>query len=103
MPDDPAILKEKVSEGAEKYDIVLVGAGSAKGRRDHTKEVFEELGDMIFRWIRMKPGRPAMAARIKDKPVICLPGFPMSTTVVLWSLVYPLLNFLSAKDGDRRC
>lgn len=101
VPDDPAILKEKVSEGAEKYDIVLVGAGSAKGRRDHTKEVFEELGDMIFRWIRMKPGRPAMAARIKDKPVICLPGFPMSTTVVLWSLVYPLLNFLSAKDGDR--
>ncbi len=101
VPDDPAVLKEKVSAGAEMYDLVLVGAGSAKGRRDHTKEVFEDLGNMIFRWIRMKPGRPAMAAEIKGKPVICLPGFPMSTTVVLWSLVYPLLNFLSGRDEDR--
>ena len=101
VPDDPAVLKEKVSAGVDGYDVVLVGAGSAKGRRDHTVEVFEELGNMIFRWIRMKPGRPAMAAEIKGKPVICLPGFPMSTTVVLWSLVYPLIRFLSAKDDDR--
>lgn len=100
VPDDPALLKEKVTEGVENYDVVLVGAGSAKGRRDHTLEVFEALGRVIFRWIRMKPGRPAMAAEIKGKPVICLPGFPMSTTVVLWSLVYPLLNLLSFREED---
>ena len=100
VPDDPALLKEKVSYGVDNYDVVLVGAGSAKGRRDHTLEVFEALGKVIFRWIRMKPGRPAMAAEIMGKPVICLPGFPMSTTVVLWSIVYPLLNFLSARDED---
>lgn len=100
VPDDPVLLKEKVSVGTLNYDVVLVGAGSAKGRRDHTLEVFEEMGKVIFRWIRMKPGRPAMAADIMGKPVICLPGFPMSTTVVLWSLVYPLLNFLSARDED---
>ncbi len=100
VPDDPALLKEKVSYGVENYDVVLVGAGSAKGRRDHTLEVFEALGKVIFRWIRMKPGRPAMAAEIQGKPVVCLPGFPMSTTVVLWSLVYPLLNFLSAREDD---
>lgn len=100
VPDDPALLKEKVSEGVDNYDVVLVGAGSAKGRRDHTLEVFEDLGKVIFRWIRMKPGRPAMAAEIKGKPVICLPGFPMSTTVILWSLVFPLLNLLSARDED---
>lgn len=100
VPDDSEILKEKVIYGAEKYDLVLVGAGSAKGRRDHTLEVFEATGEVLFRWVRMKPGRPAMAAKINDKPVICLPGFPMSTTVVLWSIVYPLLNMLSGKSED---
>ncbi|MDD4160113.1 MAG: molybdopterin biosynthesis protein [Synergistaceae bacterium] len=100
VPDDPDLLKEKVSEGTKNYDMVLVGAGSAKGRRDHTLEVFEDLGKVIFRWIRMKPGRPAMAAEINGRPVICLPGFPMSTAVVLWSLVYPLLNLISAKDEE---
>lgn len=101
VPDDPEILKEKVIYGSEKYDLILVGAGSAKGRRDHTIEVFEAAGEVIFRWIRMKPGRPAIAAKINDKPVICLPGFPMSTAVVLWSIVYPLLIMLSGKNEDQ--
>lgn len=100
LPDNAEILMEHVKNSVAEYDVVMVGAGSAKGRRDHTLEVFEESGRVLFRWLRMKPGRPAMAAKIDGKPVICLPGFPMSTTVALWSLVYPLLNFLSDK---RRC
>lgn len=102
LPDKAEILKDNVIKAAQEYDLVMVGAGSAKGRRDHTLEVFEEAGEVIFRWLRMKPGRPAMAAKINGKPVICLPGFPMSTTVVLWSLVYPLLNLLSSKRGEYR-
>lgn len=98
LPDNADILSEHVRAAADEYDLVLVGAGSAKGRRDHTLEVFENLGSVLFRWLRMKPGRPAMAAEIKGRPVICLPGFPMSTTVVLWSIVYPLLNILSNKE-----
>ena len=67
-----------------------------------TIEVFEELGEVLFRGVRMKPGRPAMAAVIAGKPVICLPGFPMSTAVVLWSLVYPLLRQFAGESGDLR-
>lgn len=99
LPDVPQILKEYVEKGVAEYDLVLVGAGSAKGRRDHTIEVFEALGEVLFRGVRMKPGRPAMAAAIAGKPVICLPGFPMSTAVVLWSLVYPLLRQLAGAGG----
>ncbi|MDO5116419.1 MAG: molybdopterin biosynthesis protein [Synergistaceae bacterium] len=95
LPDDPELLKEYIQKGAAEYDVVMVGAGSAKGRRDHTTEVFEELGEVLFRGVRMKPGRPAMAACVGGKPVICLPGFPMSTAVTLWSLVLPLLKMLS--------
>jgi len=101
LPDDAEILEEHVLKAVEEYDLVLVGAGSAKGRRDHTLEVFEHAGEIVFRWLRMKPGRPAMAAKISGTPVICLPGFPMSTAVVLWSLVFPLLNMLSSKAGKQ--
>lgn len=99
LPDNPELLKEYVEKGVKDYDLVLVGAGSAKGRRDHTIEVFEELGEVLFRGVRMKPGRPAMAAKIEGKPVICLPGFPMSTAVALWTLVYPLLMRCSGKEA----
>lgn len=99
IPDDPNMLKKEIEKALPNYDLVLVGAGSAKGRRDHTVEVFMSLGDMLFRGVRVKPGRPAMAAVIGGKPVICLPGFPMSTAVTLWSLTYPLLKALSGRGA----
>lgn len=102
LPDDPALLRETLARAVEEYDVVLVSAGSAKGKRDHSAEIFAELGRMLFRYVRMKPGRPAMAAEIEGKAVVCTPGFPMSCAVTLWSLVYPLLKSLSceAVEGD---
>jgi putative molybdopterin biosynthesis protein len=102
IPDDAELIKKAVVEGTDNYDIVLIGAGSAKGDRDHTLEVLEEAGSVLFHWIKMKPGRPAMAANVRGKPVICMPGFPMSTAVVLWSLVYPLLELYSGRTASQR-
>ncbi|MDR3076809.1 MAG: molybdopterin biosynthesis protein MoeA [Synergistaceae bacterium] len=99
LPDDPEVISDAVARAAEEYDIVLLSAGSAKGSRDHSAEIFEKLGRMLFRYVRMKPGRPAMAASINGKPVICVPGFPMSCVVTLWSLVYPLLKVMSGESA----
>lgn len=100
VPDDANSLYTKIQENIADYEVIMVGAGSAKGKRDHTAEVLEKLGRIIFRWIRMKPGRPAIAAEVSGKPVICVPGFPMSTAVVLWSIVYPLLQIISKKKPE---
>jgi putative molybdopterin biosynthesis protein len=99
LPDDPDAIARAVSGAALDYDLVLVSAGSAKGKRDHSAEIFERLGRMLFRYVRARPGRPAMAAEISGTPVICLPGFPMSCAVTLWSLAYPLLKSISGEDA----
>ena len=100
LPDDPKKLKEAIESGLRTHDMVLVGAGSAKGKRDHTAEVFASLGEILFRWLRTRPGRPAMAARIEGKPVLCLPGFPMSSAVAALGLVFPLLAHLQGLEID---
>ena len=100
LPDDPAQIRAAIEEAAKRYDLVLVSAGSAKGKRDHTADIFQDIGRMLFRAVRMKPGRPVMAANVGGKPVVCTPGFPMSCTVVLWSLVYPLLKTLANESLD---
>ncbi|NLX75097.1 MAG: molybdopterin biosynthesis protein [Synergistaceae bacterium] len=100
IPDDIETLQNKIMDLVNDYDLILIGAGSAKGNKDYTFEVFDNLGEILFRWLRMKPGRPAIAAKISNKPVICLPGFPMSTAVVLWSLVFPLLNNFYSQGVD---
>ncbi|MDR3321108.1 MAG: molybdopterin biosynthesis protein MoeA [Synergistaceae bacterium] len=101
LPDDPAVIAAAISKAAGEYDLVIVSAGSAKGKRDHSADIFSELGRMLFRYVRMKPGRPAMAANISGTPVICSPGFPMSCAVTLWSLVYPLLKVLSGERFEK--
>jgi putative molybdopterin biosynthesis protein len=102
LPDDPGCISEAVSKAVGEYDMVIVSAGSAKGLRDHSAGIFENLGKMLFRYVRMKPGRPAMAANIGGTPVICSPGFPMSCAVTLWSLVYPLLKTMSREHVECR-
>ncbi|MDR1944228.1 MAG: molybdopterin molybdotransferase MoeA, partial [Synergistaceae bacterium] len=97
MPDDPDVIAEAVNRASCGYDLVIVSAGSAKGSRDHSAGIFSTLGKMLFRYVRMKPGRPAMAANIGGTPVICSPGFPMSCAVTLWSFAYPLLKTLSGE------
>jgi putative molybdopterin biosynthesis protein len=100
-PDDPDVIKEAVRRAVLDYDLVLVSAGSAKGRRDHSADILSGLGRILFRYVRMKPGRPAMAANIGGVPVIVSPGFPMSCAVTLWSLVYPVLKLLSGERVSR--
>lgn len=98
LPDKPDVIQEAIADAARRYDLVLVSAGSAKGKRDHTADIFNNIGRMLFRAVRMKPGRPVMAASVGGIPVVCTPGFPMSCTVVLWSLIYPLLKAMAGED-----
>lgn len=100
LPDNPEVLSDFLLKNAEEYDLLLVGAGSAKGEKDHTFSIFEKKGNPLFRWLLMKPGRPASAALLRRAVAINLPGFPMSNAVILWSIVYPVLQLLQKGDFD---
>lgn len=102
LSDDPERMESYLREQEDKYDLILVCAGSAKGERDHTFSLFERIGQPLFRWLLMKPGRPASVAMLKRAIAVNLPGFPMSNGVILWSVVYPILKILEngAFDED---
>ncbi len=102
IPDDPAVLMSFLEENRKKYNIILIGAGSAKGERDHTFSVLEKLGHPLFRWLLMKPGRPASAADLGGCFAVNLPGFPMSNAVILWSIVFPILQLLHRGEFDEK-
>ncbi|HPI98156.1 MAG TPA: molybdopterin molybdotransferase MoeA, partial [Synergistales bacterium] len=94
LPDNPEVIRKQLLEAVSSYDLVLIGAGSAKGKKDHIARIIAEEGELLFHWILMKPGRPVMAGLVRDVPVVDMPGFPMSTAVVCWSVVYPLIRLL---------
>ncbi|WP_290683048.1 substrate-binding domain-containing protein [Aminivibrio sp.] len=102
IPDDPDILLTFLEEKRKTYDLILIGAGSAKGERDHTFSVLQSLGQPLFRWLLMKPGRPASVADLGGCLAVNLPGFPMSNAVILWSVVFPVLQLLHCGKFDEK-
>lgn len=90
-PDDPDRLKEVLSQAAIECSCIILTGGSSRGRRDHTKTVISELGEVLFHGVAMRPGRTVLAGKIEDVPVFGLPGTPVGAFVVLRELITPWL------------
>lgn len=101
-PDKPDLISERVSQAVAGNDIVIVSAGSSAGTRDYTAEVISGLGEVLVHGIAIKPGKPAIIGKIKGKPVIGMPGYPLSALTVIREIVVPLLGRygLSAPDTE---
>lgn len=79
-------------------DLVLSSGGVSVGERDLVKPVLEALGGELGLWkVRMKPGKPVALAHIDGKPVVCLPGNPVSSYAVFALLVSPLVRRMQGR------
>jgi len=82
--DDYETIRRVVSDALERTDLVLISGGSSIGRKDFTVEIIESLGEpgVLVHGISISPGKPTIVARIGSKPVIGLPGHPVSAMIV---------------------
>jgi len=93
VKDDYNLLKKAVLKGIEENDILLINAGSSAGSKDYTVNLIEELGQVIVHGIAMKPGKPTILGIINKKPVIGIPGYPVSSYLVFDKFVKPLIKY----------
>ncbi len=92
LVDNYDLLKENIEKLVDKNDIVLINAGSSAGSKDYTVEIIRELGEVIVHGVAIKPGKPTILGLIKNKPVIGIPGYPVSAYLVFDTFVKPLLE-----------
>ena len=90
-PDKKDLLRAVVVSALERCDIVLVSAGSSAGRDDYTADIISSLGKVLVHGIAIKPGKPAVLGEAQGKPVVGLPGYPVSAIVVMEELVRHLV------------
>ena len=81
IPDDYQQIKIKISEAVDRYDMVIINAGSSAGTEDYTVHVLRELGEVLVHGVAIKPGKPVILAVVRGKPVIGLPGYPVSAYI----------------------
>ncbi|OZI62345.1 molybdopterin molybdotransferase MoeA [Bordetella genomosp. 11] len=96
--DNEAALKSAFQALARDCDLILSIGGVSVGDKDLVKPVLESLGATLDLWrVRMKPGKPVAMAHVDGKPVVCLPGNPVSAFAVFTVLVSPLLRRMQGR------
>lgn len=93
--DSKKALREAFESAAGMADIVITSGGVSVGEADYTKIVLEQLGEMNFWKIAMKPGRPLTYGKLKDACFFGLPGNPVAVMVTFYQFVLPALHYLA--------
>ena len=91
VPDDENRLAKIVETAVELADVILVSGGTSAGPSDITYRVLNQMGEILFHGIKIRPGKPTVAAVVRGKPVIGLPGYPSSALIIYHVLVRPLV------------
>lgn len=94
LPDDPAVMRQRLGDHLEAHDVLILSGGVSAGRFDFVPKVLEELGvKTIFHKIAQRPGKPFwFGVTASGQAVYALPGNPVSTAVCLARYVYPGLD-----------
>lgn len=90
--DDKEILKSKILSAIDKSDILIINAGSSAGSKDFTRVAIEELGEVLLHGVAIKPGKPIVVGKIRDKLVLGIPGYPVSAYLSLEIFLKPLME-----------
>ncbi len=102
VPDDYGLLLETVKHAVDISDVVVINAGSSAGTEDYTAKIVAELGEVLVHGLAIKPGKPAILGKVQGKPVIGIPGYPVSAWVVFDSVVKPLIYSMLRQDTPER-
>lgn len=91
VEDSPDAIREKILKASSEYDIVVINAGTSAGREDYVPQVIEELGGLLVHGIDVMPGKPLSLGIVNDKPIIGVPGYPVSAFIVCELFLKPLI------------
>lgn len=93
VSDNLQNYQSAAKNGFSQSDILLLSAGSSVSARDYTRDVIHHLGQpgVLQHGLATKPGKPTIIAVCDNKPVIGLPGNPVSALLVARQLLPGLI------------
>jgi putative molybdopterin biosynthesis protein len=101
-PDEYETIKSAVSSGLSEFDLVIVNAGSSAGAEDYTASVVEDLGRLLVHGVAVRPGHPVVLGMAEGKPIIGLPGYPVSAVLTAELFVKPLIERWLGRPTEAR-
>jgi len=98
--DDRAALEQILRQAIDGADLLLLSGGSSVGTRDITLDAILSMPNarILFHGISVSPGKPTIFANACGKPILGLPGYPVSALVIFDLFAVPLLRRLSGEN-----
>jgi molybdopterin molybdotransferase len=92
--DDLEDYRAHANAGFAQVDMLVLTAGSSVSTRDLTRAVINSLGQpgILQHGLAVKPGKPTIIALCDGKPVIGLPGNPVSALLVARQILIPIIR-----------
>ena len=97
------LFKKKIKELLKsKTNIIITSGAVSAGKFDYIPDVVKKFRiSNYFKSVKIRPGKPILFARIKQKVIFGLPGNPISSAACFRFFVYPyiqnILNLSSEK------
>ena len=98
--DDRSAFARAMRDALRRADIVMLSGGSSVGVKDMTVEVIASFpgSQVFFHGISVAPGKPTIFAAARGKPVMGLPGHPVSALVIFELFGAPLVRMVGGED-----
>ena len=102
--DEAGAIESALREALSACDAVLLNAGSSAGREDLSCAAIERVGEVLCHGLAIKPGKPAILGYAGKKPILGVPGYPVSGILVLEELLRPVLGLYTgtAPGGEEK-
>lgn len=99
IPDIKEQIELTLKEAARCADIVITSGGASVGEADFIKQILDDIGQVNFWKIAMKPGKPLAFGNINNTLFFGLPGNPVSAMATFYQFVQPTIRLL---EGETR-
>ncbi|UCC66083.1 MAG: molybdopterin biosynthesis protein [Deltaproteobacteria bacterium] len=101
--DDPQEMKEAIlSASRAGHDVILINAGSSAGAEDYTASMVEEAGEVLVHGVAIMPGKPTLLGVVEERPIVGIPGYPVSAALSFELFVQPLLAAMLGMAAPER-
>ncbi len=97
MADDRESIRSAILDASRLVDLLLVSGGSSTGPEDHAPGLVAELGELAVHGVAIRPASPSGLGFIGQKPVVLLPGNPVSCLCAYDFFAGPIVRRLGGR------
>jgi putative molybdopterin biosynthesis protein len=102
VADNLEIIQQIIEQNISHYDIILLVGGSSAGESDCTRAVIEKTGQVLLHGVTIMPGKPVVLGDVQQKPVVGVPGYPVSAIVIFDQFIRPVIYQLMGITPPKR-